>query len=148
MKIRVSGIIESWNHLFRRMTDEQRRIQSDILSYSLERFSCFSTVILNGRQEYEKEIFASLAVKSQHLADKKHYAQGSFMVLSLVCMDNMHLCNNGVYYYCVGLLKYGYQLRPLGGAESRRGHDQRRKSDPRRTNQICDPGYITLTFCV
>ena len=66
------------------MTDEQRRLQSDILSYSLERFSCFSTVTLNGRQEYEKEVFATLAAKSQHLADKKHYAQGSFMVLVIV----------------------------------------------------------------
>ena len=154
MNIRViSGIIESWNHLFRRMTDEQRRIQSDILSYSLERFSCFSTVILNGSQEYEKEIFASLAVKSQHLADKKHYAQGSFMVLSStycistrVIYSKQCLINNRVFDYLKGLLKYGHQLRPLGGAESRRRYDQRRKSNSWSTYQICDPGNIALTI--
>lgn len=71
------------------MTDEQRRLQSDILSYSLERFSCFSTVTLNGRQEYEKEVFATLAAKSQHLADKKHYAQGSFMVLIICTISSL-----------------------------------------------------------
>lgn len=62
------------------MTEQQRNLQSEILSYSLERFSNFSTVKLNGRQEYEKRVFSALAEKSQHLADNKHYAQGSFMV--------------------------------------------------------------------
>ena len=38
--------------MYHRQTDELRKLQSNILSYSLERFSCFSTVKLNGRQHY------------------------------------------------------------------------------------------------
>jgi hypothetical protein len=61
------------------MTEELRGQQSELLSYSLERFSCYSTVKLNGRQNYEKKVFADLTSRSRLLADRRHYAQGSFM---------------------------------------------------------------------
>jgi len=65
--------------MYHRQTDELRKLQSNILSYSLERFSCFSTVKLNGRQHYEKQVYAALVKQSASIADNRHYAHGSFM---------------------------------------------------------------------
>lgn len=61
------------------LTKQLRALQSDILSYSLERISNISTVKLNCREEYEKEKYADYMAKANKLSDSRFNARGGFM---------------------------------------------------------------------
>jgi len=63
----------------RKMAAKLRYAQSNIASYALERFTSFSTVKLNGKESYEKEVFSSKLGDCNDIAQSKHSAQGFFM---------------------------------------------------------------------
>jgi ABC-type multidrug transport system fused ATPase/permease subunit len=61
------------------LTKKLRALQSDILSYSLERVSNIATVKLNCREQYEKEKYAQYMAKSSALSNSRYNAHGGFM---------------------------------------------------------------------
>ena len=61
------------------LAKQLRSLQSDILSYSLERMANISTVKLNCREQYEKEKYATLMERSNALSSARFNARGSFM---------------------------------------------------------------------
>lgn len=63
----------------RNIANKLRGIQSDILSYSMERVRNISTVRLNNRETYEQEKFAGMLVESKQYCQKRYNAHGSFM---------------------------------------------------------------------
>eukprot|EP01038_Epipyxis_sp_PR26KG_P012180 gene12180-16314_t len=63
----------------RKVAEKLREAQGSILSYSLERLQNYSTVRLNGRQEYEQKQFANMTNKSFELSKKRYYSHGTFM---------------------------------------------------------------------
>lgn len=63
----------------RQITESLRTLQSKILSYSVERIKCISTVRLNNREEYEHKKFSTLLKESDALSHRRHHAYGLFM---------------------------------------------------------------------
>jgi ABC-type multidrug transport system fused ATPase/permease subunit len=63
----------------RKLATKLRDLQSDVASYALERFTSFSTVKLNGRETYEKNVFSSKVGDCNTIAESRHFAQGFFM---------------------------------------------------------------------
>lgn len=63
----------------RKYANNLRDLQSNVLSYSLERVRNISTVRLNNRESYEKEKFESLLNESNRFSHKRFNAHGSFM---------------------------------------------------------------------
>lgn len=61
------------------LTKQMRALQSDILSYSLERMSNISTVKLNNREAHEKERYAEYLERAKKLSGSRSHARGGFM---------------------------------------------------------------------
>lgn len=61
------------------LTKQLRALQSDILSYSLERISNISTVKLNCREQYEKDKYAEYLQRSNALSKSRFNSRGTFM---------------------------------------------------------------------
>lgn len=89
----------------RKLAEKLRNLQSTITTYSLERFSSFSTVKLSGRQEYEKDKYADFMKECLTISENKNYWQGGFMSfiniatntsLFLVLHVGGHMINSGV----------------------------------------------------
>jgi ABC-type multidrug transport system fused ATPase/permease subunit len=63
----------------RKFATHLRDLQSNLLSYSLERVRNLSTVRLNNREVYEKERFEALLQESSRYSHQRFNAHGSFM---------------------------------------------------------------------
>ncbi len=63
----------------RKLTEKLRTLNSETLSYALERFSSFSTIRLNNRSEYEIAKFGGLTQDIQRTSTQRNFAYGSFM---------------------------------------------------------------------
>lgn len=63
----------------RTLANKFRDQQSKILSYSIERIRCISTVRLNHKEEYEQRRFSDLLQGANHLALQRFNAHGGFM---------------------------------------------------------------------
>jgi ATP-binding cassette subfamily B protein len=61
------------------LTKQLRSLQSDILSYSLERIANISTVKLNCREQFEKDKYAEYMQRSNALSKSRFNSRGSFM---------------------------------------------------------------------
>lgn len=61
------------------LTKQLRSLQSEILSYSLERISNIATVKLNNREEFEKDKYGDYIQRSNALSSARYNARGSFM---------------------------------------------------------------------
>eukprot|EP01032_Pedospumella_encystans_P014020 gene14020-16120_t len=61
------------------LTKQLRSLQSDMLSYSLERVSNIATVKLNSREQYEKERYGAYITTSNEVSRKRFNARGQFM---------------------------------------------------------------------
>lgn len=63
----------------RKLGNQLREYQSQLMSFVLERFSSISTVRLNGRERTEKETYSTKTDKCFKLSRKSHFGQGAFM---------------------------------------------------------------------
>jgi ABC-type multidrug transport system fused ATPase/permease subunit len=62
-----------------KLATQLREAQSKILSYSLERIRCISTVRLHQREIYEHQQFQQLTSSANQLSNKRFHVHGSFM---------------------------------------------------------------------
>ncbi len=63
----------------KKLTEQLRVLNNDKLNYALERFSSFSTIRLNNRQEYEMKKFGGFSNSITTASRKRHYSYGMFM---------------------------------------------------------------------
>jgi len=63
----------------KKISESLRKLESNMLSFALERFSHISTIRLNGREILEKKTFANYIDSSYTLAENNYFAQGAFM---------------------------------------------------------------------
>ncbi len=63
----------------RKVAERARDAHTKTLSFALERFSRYTTIRLNGREEFEKERFSEHADMSSSVVKSKHFAQGALM---------------------------------------------------------------------
>jgi ABC-type multidrug transport system fused ATPase/permease subunit len=61
------------------LTKQIRALQSDILSYTLERISNIGTVKLNSRESFEKDKYDSFMQKNTSLSARRYNSKGTFM---------------------------------------------------------------------
>lgn len=88
----------------RKYANQLRDLQSNVISYSMERIRCISTVRLNHRESYEKKKFAQLLNQSDRCSESKHFVHGSFMSF-------LNLATNGA---LIVVLQIGGQLIAKG----------------------------------
>ena len=67
------------NKLVRRSRERLRLLQGDTLNFAIERFTCMSTVKLNGREDYEARCFEHFADECHSVARDLHFVNGAFM---------------------------------------------------------------------
>lgn len=63
----------------RKIAAKAREAHTKILSFALERFSRYSTICLNGKEQFEKDTFASHIDACSAITTKEHFANGAFM---------------------------------------------------------------------
>jgi putative ABC transport system ATP-binding protein len=63
----------------RKLNNQLRELQSELMSFVLERFSGITTVRLNGREKTEKEAYGGKTNSCSAISRKSHFGQGAFM---------------------------------------------------------------------
>ena len=65
--------------LARKCKENLRILRSDVLNYTIERFSCMNTVKLNGREDTEINKYDDYLNQCLNLSHDAHMMQGTFM---------------------------------------------------------------------
>lgn len=75
----VGVVLTTMSKVSRKLGDQLRVFQSQLMSFVVERFSSITTVRLNGREKTEKESYAKRTDNCFSLSRKSHFGQGAFM---------------------------------------------------------------------